>query len=377
MTASKAASQAASQAPSKAPSPALDLADADALWRRVMARDTSADGRFVFAVTTTGIFCRPSCPSRRAKRENMVFFPLAEAARQAGYRPCKRCRPEAVAPADGPLAAIHRACQWLDDAEEPVTLEALGHAVGLSPTHLQRSFTRHVGISPRAYWDQRRANKLKRDLKGDGSVTAALYDAGYGSSSRLYEKADKILGMTPATYGKGGAGARIVYGTAPTELGLLLIAATDKGVCFLGIVDDETAADSEIAREFPKAQRSRDTGGIAHAVAAVVDYLKGKTPHPDLPLDVRWTAFQRQVWAHLVTIPPGETRTYTQVADALGKPAAIRAVARACATNPVSLVVPCHRVFRADGSLAGYRWGLERKAALLRHERQQAQDGAG
>ncbi|MCR9255830.1 MAG: bifunctional DNA-binding transcriptional regulator/O6-methylguanine-DNA methyltransferase Ada [Alphaproteobacteria bacterium] len=346
--------------------------DTDRNWQRVLDRDRTADGSFVYAVKTTGIYCRPSCPSRKPKRENAVFFALPEAARQAGYRPCKRCRPQTVVLADGPLARIHRACEILDAAEDPVTLEDLGAAVGLSPTHLQRSFTQTVGVSPKAYWDQRRANRLKRDLKSEASVTTALYDAGYGSSSRLYEKADKILGMTPATYGKGGAGARITYGTAPTDLGLLLIAATEKGVCFLGIVDADDQADAEIAREFPKAERIRDNGGIAAAVATIGDYLKGKTPHPDLPLDVRWTAFQRQVWAHLVTIPPGETRTYTEVAEALGKPAAIRAVARACATNPVSLVVPCHRVFRTDGSLAGYRWGLERKATLLKRERARA-----
>lgn len=350
------------------PSPEL-TENLDTLWQSVLTRDKSADGTFVLGVMTTGIYCRPSCPARNPKRENVRFFAVPAAARMAGLRACKRCHPDTVTPPAGPLSTIQQACRVLDEAEEPVTLDALGDAVGMSPTHLQRTFTQYVGVSPRAYWDQRRANKLKQDLRSDMSVTTALYDAGYGSSSRLYEKADKILGMTPATFGKGGAGATVTYGMAQTDLGLLLVAATQKGVCFLGIVSDEADGDAEIAREFPKANRVKDTGGIAHSVEIVEEYLGGKRPHPDLPLDVRWTAFQRQVWAHLIAIPPGETRTYTEVAEALGKPNAVRAVARACATNPVSLVVPCHRVFRIDGSLAGYRWGIERKAKLLRHEK--------
>ncbi|GAB4194171.1 MAG: bifunctional DNA-binding transcriptional regulator/O6-methylguanine-DNA methyltransferase Ada [Thalassobaculales bacterium] len=340
----------------------------DARWQAVAARDKSAEGRFVMAVRTTGIFCKPGCPARLPKRENVIFFATPAEARAAGFRPCLRCKPDAAG-RDGQVGAVGRACRILDEAEEAPTLEALGRAVGVSPFHLQRLFKKHLGISPREYVDARRTQRLKTALHDGEPVAEAVFGAGYGSTSRVYgDGAAARLGMTPAAYRRGGAGEAIFWSVSATPLGPMAVAATERGLCFLGFTDDPADGERAVREEFPAAALQRDDGVLKGAVDAVVAYLEGRAGHPDLPLDTRATAFQRQVWQHLQTIPLGETSTYSRIAAALGNPRAVRAVARACATNPVSVVVPCHRVLREDGSLAGYRWGLERKRALLDRE---------
>ncbi|MBI1777646.1 MAG: bifunctional DNA-binding transcriptional regulator/O6-methylguanine-DNA methyltransferase Ada [Proteobacteria bacterium] len=340
-------------------------------WQAVQDRDAGADGRFVFAVTTTGIYCRPSCPSRHPRWENVRFFPLPQAAERAGFRACKRCRPNEASPTDRRLARIAKACRVLDEADEPMTLAALGRKVGIAPHHLQRLFTRVVGVSPRAYWDARRLRRLKGELRAGESVTSALYGAGYGSSSRLYEKSGASLGMTPARYRQGGAGERVTYAIVASQLGRLLVAATARGVAMVALGESDRRLEAELAAELPGALLARDDSGLGAWVGPLVKHLAGKLPHLDLPVDVRATAFQRQVWEALRTIPTGTTTTYRDLARQIGQPSAARAVARACATNPVAVVVPCHRVVRGDGALGGYRWGMERKQALLEREKRE------
>lgn len=339
-------------------------------WRAVLARDIGADGAFVYGVRSTGIYCRPSCPSRRPGRAQVSFYALPEAAREAGFRACRRCRPDHAPAADHRVAAVRAACRHIDSATAaPPTLRALAADVGLSPSHLQKLFSRMMGISPRQYADARRLARFRAAVRGGDDVTGALYEAGYGSSSRLYERADGQLGMTPARYRKGGAGARIAYAIADCAFDRVLMAATERGVCFLGFGDDDAALAGTLAAEFPAAEIRRDENGLGPWLRAVLAYLTGREPHPHLPLDLRATAFQRQVWQALSDIPAGETRSYSEIAAALGKPGAQRAVGHACATNPVSLLIPCHRAIRSDGGLGGYRWGLERKRALLDRER--------
>ena len=345
----------------------------DERWRAVMARDAGFDGAFVYAVATTGIFCRPSCPSRRPRRHRVAFFPVPEAATRAGFRPCKRCRPEDAPGADHRLATVRRLCRIIEDADEGIpTLAMLGDEVSLSPHHLQRLFTRVMGISPRQYAEALRLERVKDALKDGEPVTAALYGAGYGSSSRLYEKAPHHLGMTPVSYAKGGKGAVITYAIAASPLGRLLVAATERGVCMVSLGDDDAELERELARDYPAATIHRDDGVLRDRLDAILAHLEGRQPHIALPLDVRATAFQWQVWQRLCAIPAGETRTYGEIAAELGRPGAARAVGRACATNPVSLVVPCHRAVGADGGVTGYRWGVRRKKALLEREKERA-----
>ena len=342
----------------------------NAAWHAIRTRDAGADARFVYAVTSTGIYCRPSCPSRRPKRDNVLAYALPEIARAAGYRACKRCGPDhALGATDPSLAKVRAALKSIDRTEgEPMDLKTLGRAAGTNAFHLQRLFTRIVGVSPREYADAKRLDRLKSLLREGDGVAGALYEAGYGSSSRLYEKADAKLGMTPATYRRGGVGTAIAYAMAPCPLGRLLVATTAKGVAALYLGDDEARLAEELRAEFPEATISRDDKALRAELERVLAYLAGKTPSVALPLDVRATAFQRQVWKALQAIPPGETRTYQDLAVAIGKPSAARAVGRACATNPVSLVIPCHRAVASGGELRGYRWGLERKKKLLAAE---------
>ena len=353
-----------------------------AMWRATVSRDTKADGRFVYAVRTTGIFCKPSCSSKKPLRANTTFFALPAAAEENGFRACKRCRPQSVRPTDPRVATVARVCREIEKylaaesgalaainaAGARITLESLSKTQHVSPDQLERSFKSVMGISPRQYADAHRMRHLKSRLKKGDDVTTALYDAGFGSSSRLYERAPSHLGMTPATYRQGGKGMDMQYTIADSPLGRLLVAATDKGVSALYLGDRDAALKSSLEKEYPRATIAENKNGMKKWVGAIVDHLRGHEPHLDLPTDVQATAFQRRVWEELRRIPYGTTRTYAQVAKAIGKPRAIRAVARACATNPVSVVVPCHRVVRADGNLAGYRWGIDRKAALLKHE---------
>ena len=353
----------------------------DALWHAVQSRDRGADGEFVYAVRSTGVYCRPSCPSRKPRREQVVFFPLPEAAEQRGFRACRRCRPRTVRAQDPSTQAVARICREIESrilsnadagsGENRLTLAALSSTAGISPHQLERAFRRVMGITPRQYADAQRMRQLKSSLRKGDDVTTALYDAGYGSSSRLYERAPSHLGMTPATYRQGGAGMQIHYTIVASPLGRLLVGATSEGISALYLGEADAALESALRKEYPRAEIRRDTSGSKNLggwVDQILAHLRGKEPQLDLPTDVQATAFQRRVWEELRRIPYGATRTYTEVARSIGRPAAIRAVARACATNPVSVVVPCHRVVRQDGNLAGYRWGLERKQALLEHE---------
>ena len=352
------------------------------LWQAVQTRDHGADGAFVYAVRSTGIYCRPSCASRKPRREQVEFFPLPEAAEQRGFRACLRCRPRLARLRDPRAAAVAKVCREIeaqidagggtvadgDGREMRMTLGTLSAGAGMSAHQLERAFRSVMGISPRQYADARRMRRLKSRLRKGDDVTTALYDAGFGSSSRLYERAPAQLGMTPATYRQGGVGMKIHYTIVSSPLGRLLVGATDRGISALYLGKNDGPLESSLRKEYPRAEIERDKNGLEAWVAKILEHLRGREPNLDLPTDVQATAFQRRVWEELRKIPYGTTRTYSQVARAIGKPTAIRAVARACATNPVSVVVPCHRVVREDGNLAGYRWGLERKLALLRHE---------
>ena len=342
-------------------------------WQAVATSDKDHDGAFVYAVTSTGIYCRPSCASRRPKRQNVRFFELPGAAEAAGYRACRRCLPDQAAPRDPQVGAVQRVCEAIDrhlaDGEDGVpTLAQLAEAVGLSPHHMQRTYKRLMGISPRQYAEARRLARLKQGLKAGEGIAAATYDAGYGSSSRLYEKANRQLGMTPATYAKGGRGMRIAFSLADCSLGRVLVAATARGVSAVYLGDQEGTLIDALEAEYPNAEIRRDNDALARWVAVLLAYIDAAGPHPELPLDLQATAFQWRVWQELLRIPYGETRTYADIAAALGQPTAARAVARACATNPVSLAIPCHRVVGRDGGMRGYRWGVERKQALLQIE---------
>ena len=347
----------------------------DARWRAVQTRDRRFDGDFVYAVRSTGIYCRCTCPSRRPNRRQVRFFSGPEPASQAGFRACRRCRPEKSLPVD--RALVRTACRHIQEADDgPPTLTELSALLKdsrgkVSPGHLQRVFKRLLGVTPRQFADACRQDRFKARLKSGWDITHAMYDAGYGSSSRLYEGSLDNLGMSPASYKRGGGGARIAYTTVDSPLGQLLVAATPQGICAVKIGDHHKDLEDELRGEFPGAELHQDNPALGEWVTAIVEHLSGKLPSLDLPLDVRATAFQRQVWEYLRTIPYGETRTYQQIATELGQPGAARAVGRACATNPVAVVVPCHRVVRRDGNLGGYRWGLHRKKALLAQERAQ------
>lgn len=346
---------------------------ADPRWQQVLDRDGGADGTFVYGVTSTGIYCRPSCPARKPGPERVRFFAVPQAAEQAGFRACKRCRPQNKTVADPRLDAVRRACRVIETAGAAdgglPTLARLGRETGLSSHHLQRLFKTLVGISPRQYGEALQVKRLKAGFKQGGAVAPALYDAGYGSSSRLYEKAPAHLGMTPASYARGGRGAEIAFATAASPLGRLLVAATEKGICMVALGDNDGALERALGDDYPAAEIVRDGGRLKGPLGAVLGYLSGKLPHLDLPLDVRATAFQWRVWECLRDIPKGQTRYYKDIAAVLGKPGAARAVGRACATNPVAVVIPCHRAVSTGGKLTGYRWGLGRKKKLLAGER--------
>ena len=343
-----------------------------ARWKAVVARDASQDGAFVFAVRTTGVYCKPSCASRRALRENVSFFADPESAEAAGFRACKRCEPRATESATSRVIARARA--YLEaHAEEKPTLDVLATEVGMSASHLQRTFKREVGVSPRKYAAALRADRLKAHLRAGSTVSRATYDAGYGASSRAYEAATEQLGMTPGAYRRGGRGVAIRYVIAATSLGRVLVAATGRGVCAVTLGDDDASLEEALRLEYPQSSRTRVRGAGVDArllewVRAVSAYIEGSAQQIAVPLDVDGTPFQQRVWQALQSIPYGETRSYTQVAQAIRSPSAVRAVASACARNRVSLVIPCHRVVRGTGALGGYRWGLERKERLLERE---------
>ena len=341
-----------------------EAVDTDALWTAVIARDRRADGAFFYAVTSTGVFCRPSCPSRRPRRDRVRFFATTAEAAAAGFRACRRCRPTEAA--SGLSEPLRRAATYLaSHVDETVPLERLARIAKLSASHLQRQFTRALGVSPREYQAAMRADRFRRELRDGRDVTSAIYEAGYGSPSRVYERTPTGRGMAPSAYRSGGDGIEIGYTIVSSPLGKLLVAATSSGVCAVKLGDSERALEHDLKQEFRSATIARDRIVAAEWVNAVVARFNNATPPADLPLDVRGTAFQWQVWRALQAIPFGETRSYSDIAAAIGRPAAVRAVARACATNPVCLVVPCHRVVAKNGLPGGYRWGGERKRRLL------------
>ena len=348
--------------------------EADPRWRAVLRRD-AAD--FVYGVMTTGVYCRPSCPSRRPKPENVAFFDSCDAAEAAGLRACLRCRPRGEDPEARVAALVAAACRRLETAEATVLLDDLARAAGLSPFHFHRLFKARTGLTPRAYARAQRERRMRAALDEGGAVTAAIYEAGYGSGSRFYEGARASLGMTPTRYKKGGAGEAIRFAVAQSSLGAVLVAESDKGVCAISLGDDPETLTRELQDRFPAARLIGGDADFEARVAQVVGFVEAPRLGLGLPLDIRGTAFQQRVWQALRAIPAGETLSYAELARRIKAPAAVRAVAGACAANTLAVAVPCHRIVRADGGLSGYRWGVARKAALLVKEKLVKERDAG
>jgi AraC family transcriptional regulator of adaptative response/methylated-DNA-[protein]-cysteine methyltransferase len=344
-------------------------ADQNGFWQSVLARDRGQDGIFVFAVSSTGIYCRPSCPAKHPRRANVSFFPKPDEAERAGFRACLRCKPKA-AEGDPGLKLVKSVCRYIEQhLDESITLTRLGAAFNRSPFHLQRTFKAVLGVTPRAYTESCRMKQLKRNLQAGHSVTRAMYDAGYSSSSRLYERTASQLGMTPDKYRRGSIATFIRYSCADSPLGRMLVAATDKGICAIQFADSDEELEHGLKHEFPFAVRRRDDDTMRNWTQELLRHIAGQSLNSALPLDIQATAFQRRVWTYLQSIPFGETRSYSRVAREIGHPTAARAVARACATNRIAVAIPCHRVVTATGDLAGYRWGVARKRALLGMEK--------
>lgn len=340
----------------------------DARWAAVVARDRAADGTFYYSVRTTGVFCRPSCAARLARRDNVAFHATTTDAESAGFRPCKRCRPVGPTLAESHGALVARACKLIEDADVAPSLDELAAAVGVSRHHFHRIFKELTGVTPRAYAAAHRVERVRDELAGGSSVTRAFYDAGFGSSGRFYATATRALGMTPRTFRAGGRGAEILFAVGECSLGSILVAATDRGVCAILLGDDPDALARDLQDRFPAATLIGGDAAFERLVARVVGFVEAPGKGLALPLDVRGTAFQQRVWRALRDLPVGATASYREVATAIGAPAAVRAVAQACGANPVAVAIPCHRVVRTDGSMSGYRWGVERKRVLLARE---------
>jgi AraC family transcriptional regulator of adaptative response/methylated-DNA-[protein]-cysteine methyltransferase len=342
--------------------------DDEARWAAVVARDRSRDGEFCYSVATTGVYCRPSCPARLAKRANVRFYDTIANAEAAGFRPCKRCRPDLSSLDERRTAKISDACRIIEHAEEEPKLKELAQAVGLSPYYFHRLFKTVAGVTPKAYATAHRQKRIREKLTGSVSVTEAIYDAGFNSSGRFYANSSQVLGMAPSAFRKGGANAEIRFAVGECSLGSILVAASDKGVCAISFGDEPDALLRDLQDKFPRANLIGADAGFERLVAKVVGFVEAPSIGLDLPLDVRGTAFQHRVWAALRDIPFGATVSYAQIAERIGKPRAARAVARACAANNIAVAIPCHRVVRNDGALSGYRWGVERKRILLSRE---------
>jgi AraC family transcriptional regulator of adaptative response/methylated-DNA-[protein]-cysteine methyltransferase len=348
--------------------PKTSARDEERWWDAVVRRDPAFDGKLIFAVRTTGVYCRPSCASRPARRQNVAFFKTAAEAEKAGYRACKRCKPDKLGAPDSRIEAIKRACGKIEQAEEEPKLADLAVSAGLSPYHFHRVFKTITGVTPKAYAAETRARRAADKLRTAGTITEAIYDAGFNSSSRFYESAAARLGMTPGAVKRGGAGAAIRFAVGQASLGAVLVAATDKGVCAIMLGDDPEALVRELQDRFPRAELKGGDAEFERMVAQVVGLVEAPAQRLDLPLDIRGTAFQQRVWAALSAIPPGKTATYKEIARAISQPTAVRAVAQACGANPLAVAIPCHRVVRTDGDLSGYRWGIERKRELIARE---------
>jgi len=340
----------------------------DPRWAALVARDRAADGRFYYSVRTTGVYCRPSCGARLPKPENVTFHASREEAERAGFRPCKRCRPDQASPAEVQAAAVTRACRLIEAAEQAPRLAELAAAVGMSPYHFHRLFKRLTGLTPSAYGRAQRERRVREALGRVDTVTQAIFDAGYGSNARFYERADAVLGMTPKRFRAGGTDTEIRFALGECSLGSILVAQSERGICAILLGDGPDALLRDLQDRFPRSRLIGGDGEFEQLVATVVGFVETPRIGLDLPLDIRGTAFQQRVWQALRQIPPGTTATYTEIAARLGCPKAVRAVASACAANALAVAIPCHRVVRTDGSLSGYRWGVERKRALLEKE---------
>jgi AraC family transcriptional regulator of adaptative response/methylated-DNA-[protein]-cysteine methyltransferase len=340
----------------------------DPRWIILQSRDPAADGEFVYAVRSTGIYCRPTCPSRLAKPENIAFYANPASAEQAGFRPCLRCKPQQCSMAEEQAAMVTRLCRFIEAAATLPTLNELARHAGMSTYHLHRIFKAVTGLTPFSYARAHRAGRVRRELEDGGSVTQAIYDAGFNASGSFYEESAHLLGMTPSRYRAGGAGADIRFAVAECSLGCVLVAQSEKGICAILLGDDPEVLVNDLKQRFHAANLLGGDSDFEETVVRVISYVNAKNPLMDLPLDIRGTAFQRRVWEVLRTIPAGQTLSYSEVAGRIGAPQACRAVAQACAANALAVVIPCHRVVRSDGGLSGYRWGVERKRALLERE---------
>ncbi|HTT09659.1 MAG TPA: bifunctional DNA-binding transcriptional regulator/O6-methylguanine-DNA methyltransferase Ada [Burkholderiaceae bacterium] len=340
----------------------------DPRWQAVAARDPRADGTFFYSVRTTGVYCRPSCAARAARPENVAFHATAADAERAGFRPCKRCKPNQPARVQLNAEVVAQLCRFIERAETPPTLDDLARRAGMSPFHLHRVFKEVTGVTPHAYAAAHRVQRVRNELDGDVSVTDAIFSAGYNSSSRFYEKAGDLLGMTPTAYRSGGANTEIFFAIGECSLGSILVARSARGICAISLGDDPEELARDLQDRFPQARLIGDDAGFAALVARVVGLVEAPGVGLDLPLDVRGTAFQRRVWEALREIPAGATESYAEIARRIGAPKSVRAVAQACGANPLAVAIPCHRVVRQDGSLSGYRWGVRRKEALLARE---------
>ena len=337
-------------------------------WASVQRREKAADGAFVFAVKTTGVYCRPSCAARSARRQNMTFYTTCEEAERAGFRPCKRCRPNEAPLAEQQAALVAKACRLIEEAEEAPGLDRLAAAVGMSRFHFHRVFKSVTGVTPRAYAAAHRARRVREQLGRSRTVTEAIYGAGFNSGGRFYETSPQILGMTPTDFREGGAHAEIRFAVGECSLGSILVAATARGVCAILLGDAPEPLVRDLQDRFPRATLVGGDRDFEQLVARVVSFVEAPALGLDLPLDVRGTAFQQRVWQALRAVPAGQTASYLQIAQRIGAPKAVRAVAQACGANPLAVAIPCHRVVRTDGAVSGYRWGVERKQALLDRE---------
>ena len=341
---------------------------ADPRWAAVVARDPEADGRFYYSVRTTGVYCRPSCAARQARPENVAFHATPAEAERAGFRSCKRCRPDEAPRAEQQGAQVAELCRYIESADEVPTLDELAQRAGLSAYHLHRLFKRVTGLTPKGYAAAHRAGRVRARLARGGSVTEAIYDAGYNSNGRFYAESNQVLGMTPTDYRDGGANTEIRFAIGACSLGAILVARSERGVAAISLGDDPEALVRELQDRFPRARLIGGDAAFERLVAEVVGFVEAPRIGLDLPLDVRGTAFQQRVWQALREIPAGETASYAEVARRIGAPQSVRAVAQACGANPLAVAIPCHRVVRSDGALSGYRWGVERKRALLERE---------